>query len=52
MKKPILAVGYVDGKVYWEYGEDLKCWMLIGILESIKKELLETVDEESLGDAP
>ena len=33
--------------VNWEYGEELKCWSLIGILETIKKELLDTVDDAS-----
>lgn len=52
MKKPILAVWFEDPeepgkspKVNWEYGKKVKCWTLIGILESIKLELLGTVDE-------
>ncbi|MCK9545005.1 MAG: hypothetical protein M0R03_23565 [Novosphingobium sp.] len=33
--------------VNWEYGEGLKCWSLVGVLETIKKELLDTVDDAS-----
>lgn len=33
--------------VNWEFGENLNCWSFIGILETIKKELLDTVDERS-----
>jgi len=30
--------------INWNYGENLQCWSLIGVLETIKKELLDTVD--------
>lgn len=52
IRKPLLDVWTELDKngrprVYWEFGEGLICWPMIGILETIKLELLETVDEAS-----
>jgi len=53
IKKMILEVyvGYHEDirkpVIKWDYGYKIKCWNLIGILESIKKELLEEVDFQS-----
>ncbi len=52
-KIPILQV-YTEvstktGKpiVNWEFQNGTKAWNMVGILETIKKELLDTIDEQS-----
>jgi len=30
--------------INWEYKESIKAWTMIGVLETIKKELLEHID--------
>lgn len=50
-KKPILAV-YMEGsefeqpRIKWEFGK-INSYFLIGILEDIKQELINQIDEES-----
>ncbi len=34
----------------WDYGDGVNCYFLIGILEDIKKELLEQIDKSSQDD--
>jgi len=52
MKKPMLAVwiepSLVPGEVAavnWEFGDKIEIWRMVGVLETIKKELLDMVDK-------
>ena len=51
-KKQLLEIyaKEINGKpvINWDYKENINAWSMIGILETIKKELLDLVDEKSL----
>lgn len=49
-KKILEVYSYVgeDGKakIDWKFGENLNCYFLIGLLEDIKKGLLDDIDDQ------
>ncbi|KKM69995.1 hypothetical protein LCGC14_1445230 [marine sediment metagenome] len=50
MKKPLLAV-WMEGddlnkpKIHWEFGDKANAYFLLGVLDIIKQELIDEINE-------